>query len=239
MWQGPGGASLLKVSSFKVLLLRTLVAGGSLVITGTSAAACGTAPAAFHPGGANPAGPAGAPAPSSSQLAPVSPDSLIWPPFGRNVHIVMPGWLPADPAEVPAVITAKNFLLAFLYAEYRGNHDHRWTAYVAGNVRRDLSSNLAQPGITTESFTGTIRFSRMNIFADPSLPGALDVSECFDNSHSASTGLRSGNIIPDHTPADQHYYRNTDVLAKDASGLWRVVSVYPVIYYPQAKECKT
>lgn len=151
----------------------------------------------------------------------------------------MPGWLPADPAEVPAVITAKNFLLAFLYAEYRGNHDHRWTAYVAGSVRRDLSSNLAQPDVTTESFTGTIRFSQMNIFADPSQPGALDVSECFDNSHSANIGLHSGKIIPDHTPPDQHHYRNTDVLARDASGRWHVVSVYPVIYYPQAKECKS
>jgi hypothetical protein len=240
MWRGPWGASLLTASPFKVPLLRALVAGGVLATTITSAAACGAAPAAtFHPGGTAPGGPAGSPAPSPSQLARVSADSLIWPPFGRNVHIAMPGWLPADPAEVPVVITAKNFLLAFLYAEYRGNHDHRWTAYVAGNVRRDLSSNLAQPGITTESFTGTIRFSRMNIFADPSLPGALDVSECFDNSHSANTGLRSGKILPDHTPADQHYYRNTDVLARDASGRWHVVSVYPVIYYPQAKECKT
>ncbi len=234
MWRG-----LLTAPSVKAILLRALVTGLLLVITGTSAAACGGAPAAaFHPGGTDPGGTAASPVPGSSRLARVSADSLVWPPFGRNVHIVMPGWLPADPAEVPAVITAKNFLLAFVYAEYRGNHDHRWTAYAAGSVRRDLSSDLVQPDVTTESFTGTIRFSQMNVFTDPSVPGALDVSECFDNSHSANIGLHSGRIIPDRTPPDQHYYRNTDVLAKDASGQWHIVAVYPVIYYPQAKGCK-
>lgn len=213
--------------------------GTLLVIIGALAAGCGSAaPAAFHPEGANPAAPGGGPSPSSSQLVRISSDSLVWPPFGRNVHIIMPGWLPADTSEVPAVITAKNFLLAFLYAEYRGNHDHRWTAYVAGEVASALKSDLAEPDVTTESFTGTIRFSQMNAFADPSTAGAIDVSECFDNSHSANVGLRDGKVIPDHTPPDQHYYRNTDVLARDASGRWHVVSVYPVIYYPQAKECK-
>ena len=136
------------------------------------------------------------------------------------------------------MITAKNFLLAFLYAEYRGNRDHRWTAYVAGKVKNDLRSNLAQPDVTTESFQGTILFSQMNAFADPAVAGGIDVSECFDNSHSANIGLRDRKVIPDQTPPDQHYYRNTDVLAKDPSGTWHVVSVYPVIYYPQAKECK-
>ena len=238
MGRVPRRASLLTAAALKVLVLRALVAG-SLVTIGVTAAACDTAaPGTFHPEGTNTSQSARAPAVSSSQLARVSETSLVWPPFGRDVHIVMTGWLPADASEVPAVITAKNFLLAFLYAEYRGNRDHRWKAYVAGKVRRDLSSNLAQPDVTTESFTGTIRFSQMNAFADPALPGALDVSECFDNSHSANVGLHNGRIIPDNTPPDQHYYRNTDVLAQDGSGLWHVVSVYPVIYYPQAKECK-
>jgi hypothetical protein len=49
------------------------------------------------------------------------------------------------------------------------------------------------------------------------------------------TAYRPGH--PDTTPPDQHRYRNTDVLAADRGGHWHVVSVYPVIYYPQAKEC--
>jgi hypothetical protein len=149
----------------------------------------------------------------------------------------MPAWLPADRSEIPAVITAKNFLLAFLYAEYRGNQDHRWAIYAAGHVSRALAAGLSQPDVTTESFTGTIRFSQMRAFPDPSRAGAVDVSECFSNARSANVGLRSGQVIPDTTPPDQRHYRNTDVLAPDRGGHWHVVSVYPVIYYPQAKEC--
>ncbi len=55
----------------------------------------------------------------------------------------MPAWLPADRGEVPAVITAKNFLLAFLYAEYKGNQDRRWAIYVTGQVSGPLASDLS------------------------------------------------------------------------------------------------
>ena len=54
----------------------------------------------------------------------------------------MPGWLPADPGEMPAVITAKDFRSAFLYAEYRGNQDDRWTDYASGDVLTGLKSTL-------------------------------------------------------------------------------------------------
>jgi hypothetical protein len=53
----------------------------------------------------------------------------------------------------------------------------------------------------------------------------------------ANFGLHTGYVITDTTPPDQRHYRNTDVLAADPRGHWHVVSVYPVIYYPQAKEC--
>ena len=218
MWRGTRGALLAGV--------------GALVV------ACGSAPAAtFHPNGANPAGAGGAAGPSSSRLTQTASQKVTWPPFGSNVHVVMPAWLPADRADVPAVITAKNFLLAFLYAEYKGNLDRRWAIYVTGQVSDALASDLAQPDVTTESFTGTIRFSKMRAFPDPSLAGAVDVSECFSNARSANVGLHSGQVIPDTTPPGQHHYRNTDVLAADRGGHWHVVSVYPVIYYPQAKEC--
>lgn len=213
--------------------------GGLLASVGALMVACGSPPpATFRPEGTNPAGPGGAVGPVSSRLAQTSSRRVTWPPFGRDVRIIMPRWLPADPSQVPAVITAKNFLLAFLYAEYRGNQDNRWTTYVAGKVSGALASNLAQSEVTTESFTGTIRLSRINAFPDPSLAGAVDVSECFNNAHSANVSLHTRRVIPDTTPPDQHYYRNTDVLAADSSGRWHVVAVYPVIYYPQAKECK-
>ena len=91
--------------------------------------------------------------------------------------------------------------------------------------------------MTTESFTGTIIFSHLRAYPDPGTAGAVDVSECFDDSGSRNTGLATGKIIPDRIPADQHYYRNTDVMAR-TNGQWKVISVYPVVYYPQAEECK-
>ncbi|HEY1346795.1 MAG TPA: hypothetical protein VGF54_17535, partial [Streptosporangiaceae bacterium] len=93
MWQGFRGA--------------ILAGGGALVV------ACGAAPpVTFHPGGASPGGASGAGGPSSSRLAQTASQRVTWPPFGRNVRIIMPAWLPADRSEIPAVITAKNFLLA-------------------------------------------------------------------------------------------------------------------------------
>ena len=212
--------------------------GASLAGVGALVAACGSAPpATFHPEGANPAGAGGAADPSTTRVAHTATPRGTWPPVGSNVHVGKPAWRPADHGEVPAVITAKNFLLAFLYAEYKGNQDHRWAIYATGQVSGALASDLSQPDVTTESFTGTIRFSRMRAFPDPSLAGAVDVSECFSNARSANVGLHTSQVIPDTTPPDQHHYRNTDVLAADRGGHWHVVSVYPVIYYPQAKEC--
>ena len=214
MWRGP---------------LRVLLAGVGALVVG-----CGSPPPpAFHPAGANPTAGQG-----SARLGQASSQQVTWPPFGSNVHVIMTSWLPADQGKVPAVITAKNFLLAILYAEYRGNQDHRWKAYAASSVAGALSSELAKPDVTSQSFTGTIRFSQMSAFSDPVVHGAVDVAVCFNDADSASVGLHSGKVIPDRTPADQHYYRNTDAIAKDASGQWHVVTIYPVVYYPQAVECK-
>jgi hypothetical protein len=224
---------------------RVRAAGPSaalLAAAGWLTAGCGPAPGTFHPAGATAAAAPGHPSGTAGQVPGTAGrgtggDLLSWPPFGANVHIVMPGWLPRVRSEIPAVIVAKDFLLAYLYAEYRGNQDDRWTGYVSGPVRGALESNLTAPDVTTESFTGTIIFSHLSAFPDPSEPGAVDVSECFDNARSANTSLATGKIVPDHGAASRHYYLNTDVLAV-RNGHWRVISVDPVIYYPQTRECK-
>jgi hypothetical protein len=154
------------------------------------------------------------------------------------VQIIMPGWSPPQAGDAPAVLANKNFLLALLYAEYRGDLDHRWRAYTASRLRGPLGAQLSQPDVTTQSFTGTIRFSHMRAFPDPRVKGAIDVTQCFDNSRSTNTSLRSGKPVPDSTPADQHYYQTTNVLAQAQDGSWQVVSMYPPIYYPRAPECK-
>jgi hypothetical protein len=218
---------------------RRALSAALLTVAGTLAVACGSpSPGTFHPGGTVATGAVGAGAADSAPPGWPAAEHLAWPPFGADVRIVMPVWLPADSGQVPAVIAAKDFLLAFLYAEYRGDQDDRWTGYVSGSLLPALKSTLAAPDVTTESFTGIISFSRMRAFPDPSIPGSLDVSECFDNSHSNNTDLVTGKVIPAQPPPGQRYYRNTDVLAKGRNGQWDVVSVYPVVYYPQARECR-
>ena len=223
MWRESGAVRPIRKS------LPAALAAAGLLIT-----ACGPAgPATFRPAGAGAAAAAGD---TGRPAADPGPDVLAWPPFGPGVHIVMPGWRPASRADTPAVIAAQDFLLAYLYAEYRGNQDSRWAGYVSGPVRGALESDLDQPGVTTESFSGTIVFAHLTAFPDPTVPGAVDVSECFDNARSASTSLATGKMLPDRVPADRHYYLNTDVLAA-RNGHWRVIAVDPVIYYPQAREC--
>lgn len=216
--------------------MRGLRQSAWLLGVGLLTAACGSAQPAqtFHPGGASLAASASAAAPAPSGAA----DGLSWPPFGNQVRIVMPGWKPSQASEAPAVTADKNFLLALLYAEYRGNQDSRWQAYAGPRLRPVLAAQLAKPDITTQSFTGTIRFSHLSAFPDPMVKGAIDVAQCFDNSHSANTSLSTGRPIPDRTPADQHYYRTTNALARASNGTWQVISMYPAVYYPRAPECK-
>ena len=220
------------------LLTTGLLSTGLLITGGLLAAGCSTSPTTFRPAGVTtPDASAGPVSPAHHLASHDAAGLLAWPPFGGNVRIFMPGWLPADPGQASAVVAAKNFLLAFLYAEYRGNQDDRWTRYVSGEALGALKANLSEPSVTTESFTGTISFSHLRAYPDPTTAGAIDVSECFDNSGSRNTSLATGKIIPDRIPANQHYYRNTDVMARK-NGQWNVVSVYPVVYYPQAQECR-
>src|SRR5216684_7391483 len=132
---------------------RRALSAAVLTVAGTLAIACGSAsPGTFHPAGVAATGAVGAGVTDSAPPGWPAAQHLAWPPFGTDVRVVMPVWLPAEPGQVPAVITAKDFLLAFLYAEYRGNQDDRWTGYVSGAPLAELKSNLAEPSVTTESF---------------------------------------------------------------------------------------
>ena len=214
----------------KAIRTAAVLAGAALLV-----AACGSAHAGqtFHPTGTTSSAPA-----TSAPAHSATTGGLAWPPFGHQVHVVMPGWLPGQRSEAAAVVANKNFLLALLYAEYRGDRDHRWRAYVRTTLRPALSAQLSQPDVTTQSFTGTIRFSHMSAFPDPAHKHAIDVAQCFDNSHSVNTSIHTGRPVPDNTPADQHYYRTTNVLSRGSDGTWQVIAMYPAIYYPRVPECK-
>jgi hypothetical protein len=200
--------------------------------------ACSSAQSAgtFTPGGAGPSV-AGAGGQSGAAGSGVS---YVMPPFGKNVHIEMTSWLPANAAEAQAVITDKDYELAYLYAEYRGGQDQSWLSYVSSMMQSAVQQSLRASDVTTESFTGTISYFDMNVIPDPLVRGDLDVSSCFDNAGSSNTNLSTGAVLPNTGSPDSHYVRITDELRKDSGGQWQVVSSLPAVYYPdgEAAACK-
>jgi hypothetical protein len=204
-------------------------------------AACGSgsnSSSSSDPNGMLPTASAPATTAAASPSAAAPKLGYVMPPFGKNVSIQMTSWIPGDADQARAVTADKNYELAFLYAEYKGGQDQQWTKYATPVMQREIMSVLVAPDVTTESFTGTIRYFKMRVIQDPTVPGRLDVSSCFDNAKSSNTSLKTGAVLPDTGSANQHYARITDQLAKNASGEWQVAASLPPAYYPRAKECK-
>jgi hypothetical protein len=160
------------------------------------------------------------------------------PPFGKNAHVIMTSWMPGNTRLAQAVLTDKDYELAFLYAEYTGGKSQDWTSYVSPTMEMQVRGVLSKPDVTTESFKGTIRIFAMKVIRDPVVKGDVDVSACFDNAQAVNTSLNTGTVLPGQSPSDTSYYRFTDQLRQAASGQWQVVGNYPLVYYPRAKECK-
>lgn len=215
--------------------LRRGLRGALLAGSGVLAVACSAAPTqTFHP-----AADSTAPSAAPSSSAPATTLTLVRPPFGHNAHVLMTPWMPGRPAERAAVMTAKDFVLAVLYADYTGDRDQRWRSYVtSARVRTGLADTLHVPSVTTESFTGTVRFWRMHAVREGR--DKLLVTECVDTLGARNTSLSTGKILPpgQQTKHDDNFYLNSDVLAKERSGRWVVVSIPTTVYYPQAQECK-
>jgi hypothetical protein len=150
----------------------------------------------------------------------------------------MTAWLPAGAAEARAVNVDKDYELAFLYSEYKGGQDNSWVNYVSPVMRAAVQQSLQATDVTTQSFTGAVKYFDMSVIADPLVKGDLDVQTCFDNAGSANTSLTTGAVIPDKSSPNSHYVRIGDELRQDAAGQWQVVSSLPAIYYPQAAQCK-
>lgn len=196
-------------------------------------AACSSPPPpAFDPGGAASTAPATPMATSSGA------GSVVMPPFGQNAHVIMTNWMPANASMARAALTDKNYELAFLYAEYTGGKSQDWSAYVSRTMELQVRALLAKPDVTTESFKGTIKIFGMRVIRDPVVPADVDVSACFDNARAVNTDLSTGAVLPGQSPSDASYYRFTDQLAPTSAGQWQVISNYPIVYYPRAKECK-
>ena len=212
-------------------------AGAALLAAALLAAtACSARPAAstFTPAGGGSSSPGDSAAPDAAS----SPGGYVMPPFGGNVHIEMTSWLPTDADQAQAVNADKNYELAFLYAEYRGGKDQSWENYVSPVMKTGVQQSLQATDVTTESFTGTIKYFDMSAIPDPLVKGDLDVSACFDNAGSSNTDITTGKVIQDTSSPDSHYVRISDELRKNSAGQWQVASSLPAVYYPQAKQCK-
>src|SRR5439155_1576564 len=108
----------------------------------------------------------------------------------------------------------------FLYAEYTGGKSQDWTAFVSHTMELQVRALLAKPDVTTESFKGTIKIFDMKVIRDPTVPGDLDVSACFDNARAVNTSLSTGAVLPGQSPSADNYYRFTDQLAQSPPCLW-------------------
>ena len=232
MRQGQVKAAQVRTALIGVSLsgLCALAACGSQSSGGQGSAGGGTSSSSSF----NPSGSMAGQAPASTGTG---AGRVVMPAFGKNVHIDLTSWHPANPSQAQAVLVDKNYELAFLYAEYTGGGDSSWANYVSSTMQTEVQDTLSKPDVTSESFAGTIRIFDMSVVADPTVPGRLDVSGCFDNAQSSNTSRQTGQVIPDTGSPDQHYYRYTDQLAKDG-GQWQVTSDLPAVYYPRAKECK-
>jgi hypothetical protein len=215
--------------------------GGLAAVTGlavagfvaVAVAGCGSnpPPPAFHPGN-------GSVAAATPVAQPSGPGAVVMPPFGKDAHIVMTSVLPPNAAMARAALVDKDYELAYLYAEYTGGQSQDWTSYVDPTMEAQVRAVLSGADVTSESFRGTIRIFDLTVIRDPAVPGNVDVSACFDNAGAVNTDLSTGAVLPGQSPSDSNYYRYTDELAPTSAGQWQVVSDYPLIYYPRAKECK-
>lgn len=210
---------------------RAAVAVAGLAVTAVVAACSSSAPPAFHPGGVTSTA-------AATPAAQSTPGGVTMPPFGKNAHVVMTSWQPKNASLAQAVLTAKNYELAYLYAEYTGGQSQDWTSYLNPAMEAQVRQVLSGPDVTTESFKGTIKIFDMTADHDSVIPADVDVAACFDNAGAMNTSLSSGSVLPGQTTSDSNYYRYTYELAPTSSGGWQVVAAYQNIYYPQAKECK-
>jgi len=212
---------------------RAAVVGLLGAVVCLAAAGCGGAkPPAFNPGGPLSAAAA---TPLAQQTGPAG---VTMPPFGPNAHIEMTGWLPKDASLARAVLTDKDYQLAYLYAEYASGQSDDWAAYVSPAMATALRAALSAQAVVTQSFKGTIRFFDLAVASAPGSSKDVDVSGCVDDAQALNTSAKTAAVLPGQSVSDSDYYRYTDELAPVPGGQWQVVADYQPVYYPQVKECK-
>ena len=129
-----------------------------------------------------------------------SATSVIMPAFGKNVHVQMTNWLPSDASQAQAVLTDKDYELAYLYAEYTSGQDTSWTGYVSPTMQTEVQTALSQPRRHRRVLHRDHRLLRHERWC-PTRPSAA-TSTCPPASttrRSSNTNAQTGKVIPDTT----------------------------------------
>jgi hypothetical protein len=223
--------------------MRRALAGAMVAAAALAAAACGTSstsgtvklPAPSQAASASPDAPSPSPSPSAQAA-----DTVTWPPFGADAKVILDPYT-GDASTAGAVVTAKDMLLALEYAYYTGGKDTRWKSYVtAPKMMSDSEALFAQPDVTTESWTGTIKITHFGATLGIYGKNTALVSFCQNTSGARNTSLSTGKILPasDQGTGDQNYFSITYRLSSDTHGFWSVYATDPAIDYPRAPACK-
>ena len=193
-------------------------------------------------GASDPAGtfvPKGSLAPVSSAGVTAGVPGLAHFPFPPSVHIDFQTPLPADPQDASVVVTDENFQLAYYYSLYSEGGNQHFAPYIASpSALSAVQVNVAQNFARHERIRGTLRIFGTSVTQVDGAPSDLAVSFCGDNSQLASISAQTGQVVPDSTPADDHYFSQTDSYLP-RNGKWALIAI-ATTFYPNgpAKECK-
>ena len=101
--------------------------------------------AAARPGTFQPSGSMAGQA-SARRRAATAAGSVTMPGLSvRTCNIDLTTWAPSSASQAQAVLTDKNYELAFLYAEYTGGQDTAWTSYVSSTMQTEAPGHVV-PG---------------------------------------------------------------------------------------------
>lgn len=186
--------------------------------------------------------PKGSQAPGSQSSANTSAvvPGLAHFPFPPSVHIEFQTPLPADPQEASVVVTDENFQLAYYYSLYSEGGNQHFAPYIASpTVLTAVQAAVAPNFADHERIRGTLRIFNTSVSGVAGAPSDLAVSFCGDNSQLVSTSARTGQVVPDSAPANDHYFSQTDSYLPEKGGKWGLAAI-STSFYPKgpAKECK-
>jgi hypothetical protein len=218
------------------------VATGTLAVAALAAGCSAPSPhpsaVTFTPGASAGTGATAAPSASASSSGGTGADDFVMPPFGSNVRVTMTDYLPpAGSPLIPAVVTTKNWFLAYYYSQYKGGTDKRWVTYTAGNAQPIIEKNLEASDVAGESFIGSLSFGAMSAEPDPKIAGYIDVKICIDASKLTDTSLSTGKVLPTQPASGHTDYKTMAYVAKGSTGLWYVAGLTNPILVPAAEGC--